>query len=258
MCEEVLDRLFSRFGEVADVTVKKHSRILEPQPFQSGYAFIYFYEAGPAIEAAERFKNTAVADVHFETSLSFRSQRIVENSLATAAAQSLAITGGAGSQLDALLFSDLTISPQVPTSGAGQKHNGSSIAGTSKWLEPSHQLNGSTGETFSVVSESAQTQLAEFDREALLFDQSQQSSDSSLYLYPPFSTPHSDSNLHSSNNNGNSNVVAGQKSVDDLTLLSLQLKNSQLSRVNLQSPEPDSLPVSWAGLTGDAGVSSNM
>lgn len=178
LSEDILDRLFSRFGEVADVTVKKHSRILEPQSFQSGYAFVYFYETSPAIEAAERFKNTVVADVHFETSLSFRSQRIVENSLAAskAAAQSLA----SGSQLEALLFSDLTgnssTSNTVPSLSSIIDQNLSSAIGSgNKWMMEN--------ENFSVVSESAQTQLSEFDRETMLFVHSQQTSDSSLYLY---------------------------------------------------------------------------
>ena len=162
---------------MADVTVKKHSRILEPQSFQSGYAFVYFYETAPAIEAAERFKNTVVADVHFETSLSFRSQRIVENTLAAskAAAQSLA----SGSQLEALLFSDLTgnssVSNNVPSLSSIIDQNLSALGSGNKWMMDN--------ENFSVVSESAQTQLSEFDRETMLFVHSQQTSDSSLYLY---------------------------------------------------------------------------
>ncbi len=177
MSDDILDRLFSRFGEVADVTVKKHSRILEPQSFQSGYACVYFYETAPAIVAAERFKNTVVADVHFETSLSFRSQRIVENTLAAskAAAQSLA----SGSQLEALLFSDLTgnssVSNNVPSLSSIIDQNLSALGSGNKWMMDN--------ENFSVVSESAQTQLSEFDRETMLFVHSQQTSDSSLYLY---------------------------------------------------------------------------
>jgi RNA recognition motif-containing protein len=271
LCEDVLDRLFSRFGEVADVTVKKHSRVLEPQPFQSGYAFIYYYEAAPAIEAAERFKNTAVADVHFETSLSFRSQRIVENSLATAAAaQSLGLGDGVGSQLDALLFSDLT-TPASAGNGTGLQNNrnpitDNAVSGKSTWQVRTNHFISSNCETYSVVSESAQTQIAELDREALLFDQSQQSSDSSLYLYAPFSASHSDIIHYGNGDNVNNNVDAGPKtiSVDDVNQLTLQfthshlLENSALSNVTLQSKGPEDSPVTWSGLTGESGASSVM
>ncbi len=42
--EERLRSFFEKFGEIADVTVKKHMRTNDP-PMQSGYAFVYFLKS---------------------------------------------------------------------------------------------------------------------------------------------------------------------------------------------------------------------
>lgn len=79
--ESMLDNLFCRFGEIADITVKKLARTSEP-PLQSGYAFVYFYDADAAMVAADTLARITVQDVTLECSLSFRSQRIVDTTIA--------------------------------------------------------------------------------------------------------------------------------------------------------------------------------
>lgn len=191
--EEVLDRLFSRFGEVADVTVKKHARTIEP-PFQSGYAFVYFYLPQPAVMASERLKSAQLGDVHFETALSFRSQRVVESLAAMQAAQRMGLSAASntlgsdilsnsaslGAGMEAA-FSSLHISASddfsltLSTSPAQQAQYGGPFVASSL----SHREEEAS--VHSLTSQS--TQPLPFDREALLQLQSQQTSDSSLSLY---------------------------------------------------------------------------
>lgn len=192
--EEVLDRLFSRFGEVADVTVKKHARTIEP-PFQSGYAFVYFYLPQPAVVASERLKSAQLGDVHFETALSFRSQRVVETLAAMQAAQRMGL-GAASNPLGSDILSNST------SLGSGLEVAFSSLHVTgaaedfslSLSSSPSQQAQFAGAFASSVMSHreeeasvhsltSQSTQPLPFDREALLQMQSQQTSDSSLSLY---------------------------------------------------------------------------
>lgn len=170
--EEVLDRLFSRFGEVADVTVKKHARTIDP-PFQSGYAFVYFYLPQPAVIAAERLQSAQLGDVHFETALSFRSQRVVEALAAQEAAIRLGHTHpsqksplGLGFDLFGHSATDTAIT-SLDTSFADLR------------LPKSIPLEE---EEDCQSSQSTQPPL-DFDRSDLLHLQSQQCSDSSLSLY---------------------------------------------------------------------------
>lgn len=57
--EEFLEEIFSAFGTVADVTVKRHNRNTTVPPSHSGYAFVYFYELPPAARAVQRFAEMA-------------------------------------------------------------------------------------------------------------------------------------------------------------------------------------------------------
>lgn len=70
MNEEVLDRIFSKFGAVEDCTIKHYASDSETNK-QTGYAFIYFLEAQDALNAIEGIKNLGaeesmgvVLDVH--------------------------------------------------------------------------------------------------------------------------------------------------------------------------------------------------
>lgn len=57
--EEFLEEIFSAFGTVADVTVKRHNRNTTIPPSHSGYAFVYYYELPPAARAVQRFTEMA-------------------------------------------------------------------------------------------------------------------------------------------------------------------------------------------------------
>lgn len=73
-----MDSLFCRYGDLADVTVKKHLRTVDP-PHQSGYAFVYYYDPQSALIASQKFKQVVVDDIRLECSLSFRSQKNLEH-----------------------------------------------------------------------------------------------------------------------------------------------------------------------------------
>lgn len=71
--EEFLARIFGSFGELADITVKRHSRSVTP-PSHSGYAFVYFYNAAAAEAAVNYFQNPANAleDVRITATLTHK------------------------------------------------------------------------------------------------------------------------------------------------------------------------------------------
>eukprot|EP01033_Poteriospumella_lacustris_P016343 gene16343-11678_t len=52
--EELLEEIFGRYGTLADITVKRHSRTVEP-PCHTGYAFLYYFERHAAMAAAQSF-----------------------------------------------------------------------------------------------------------------------------------------------------------------------------------------------------------
>lgn len=82
--EEYLDSLFGKYGEIADVTVKKHLRTLEP-PSQSGYAFVYFFEGSAGIAAVQELKRVFIDEIRLECSLSYRSEQAIQAVVAASA-----------------------------------------------------------------------------------------------------------------------------------------------------------------------------
>lgn len=77
--EDILDTIFSRFGELADVTVKKHVRTTEP-PSQSGYGFVYFIQRDAALRSLYVMKHTHLDGVTYDCSLSYRSEQQLKRS----------------------------------------------------------------------------------------------------------------------------------------------------------------------------------
>jgi len=63
--EEVIDRVFSSIGAVADVAIKQHSISLDP-PRQTAYGFIFFYEQEAAQRAIQEMKHVQIDGVMFD------------------------------------------------------------------------------------------------------------------------------------------------------------------------------------------------
>lgn len=75
--EEFLDALFTKYGEIADITVKKHLRTVDP-PSQSGYAFVYYYEGNAGVIAVQEMKRVIIDGIRLECSLSYRSEQAIQ------------------------------------------------------------------------------------------------------------------------------------------------------------------------------------
>lgn len=72
--EELLDNLFGRFGEVADVTIKRHKPTNE-QGSQSGYGFVFYSDAIQALNAVRVMKHAVIDGVTYDCSISYKSER---------------------------------------------------------------------------------------------------------------------------------------------------------------------------------------
>lgn len=71
--EELLDLLFSQFGEVADVCIKRHNYNDRDDYKQRGYGFVYFLERRAAMLALLTLDKATLDGIHFECDLSKRS-----------------------------------------------------------------------------------------------------------------------------------------------------------------------------------------
>lgn len=72
--EEVLDSIFSSFGEVADITIKRYVHDTTGQ-VQSGYGFVFFYDSSAAAAAVKRIRKVLIHGVTYDSSLSYRSEK---------------------------------------------------------------------------------------------------------------------------------------------------------------------------------------
>eukprot|EP01033_Poteriospumella_lacustris_P004927 gene4927-3526_t len=75
--EERLRSIFEKYGEIADVTVKKHMRTASDPVIQSGYAFLYFLGGESGVQAVQEMKSCTVDDIHYECSLSYKSEMAI-------------------------------------------------------------------------------------------------------------------------------------------------------------------------------------
>lgn len=75
--EELLDSIFGSFGEVADITLKKYVRDGETL-VQSGYGFIYYFQAEAAKAATAAIKKRLINGVTYDSSLSYRSEQVLQ------------------------------------------------------------------------------------------------------------------------------------------------------------------------------------
>lgn len=71
--EERFRSLFEKYGEITDVTVKKHMRTADPVS-QSGYGFVYFLHGESGVQAIQDMKSTTIDEIHYECSLSYKSE----------------------------------------------------------------------------------------------------------------------------------------------------------------------------------------
>eukprot|EP01039_Chlorochromonas_danica_P004499 gene4498-4934_t len=78
ICEKVLREIFCAFGQIADVTIKKHS-VLPKQHRQSGYGFVYFFEAPAAYRAMHALKHSTVREITLDCSISHKSEHMIKN-----------------------------------------------------------------------------------------------------------------------------------------------------------------------------------
>lgn len=68
MNEELLESIFSQFGDIADVLVKR--QILSSEPVQlSGYGFVFFHETSSAMKAVSIIKGLVIDGIFFECAL---------------------------------------------------------------------------------------------------------------------------------------------------------------------------------------------
>eukprot|EP01033_Poteriospumella_lacustris_P016996 gene16996-12163_t len=66
--EELIESIFSQFGDIADVLVKR--QILSSEPVQlSGYGFVFFHEASSALKAVSIIKGLVIDGIFFECAL---------------------------------------------------------------------------------------------------------------------------------------------------------------------------------------------
>lgn len=66
--EELIESIFSQFGEIADVLVKR--QILSSEPVQlSGYGFVFFHEVSSAMKAVSIIKGLVIDGIFFECAL---------------------------------------------------------------------------------------------------------------------------------------------------------------------------------------------
>jgi RNA recognition motif-containing protein len=75
--EKVLRDIFSAFGLVADISIKKHA-FMQPQNFQSGYGFVYFFDVPTAQYVVASLKGKRVNDVTIDCSMSFRTDILIQ------------------------------------------------------------------------------------------------------------------------------------------------------------------------------------
>eukprot|EP00599_Poterioochromonas_sp_BG-1_P007876 CAMPEP_0173150006 /NCGR_PEP_ID=MMETSP1105-20130129/10683_1 /TAXON_ID=2985 /ORGANISM="Ochromonas sp., Strain BG-1" /LENGTH=559 /DNA_ID=CAMNT_0014065019 /DNA_START=360 /DNA_END=2039 /DNA_ORIENTATION=+ len=75
--EKVLRDIFSQYGTVADVAIKKHST-LHKQHRQSGYGFVYFHESDAAYRAMVALKHNTVKDITLDCSISHKSEQLIQ------------------------------------------------------------------------------------------------------------------------------------------------------------------------------------
>jgi hypothetical protein len=81
--EEFLGSIFASFGELADVTVKRHG--CTGHPLQTtGYGFAYFKETFCALRAVHALRAIAVDDVRIECSLSRKAEATISQSMGVA------------------------------------------------------------------------------------------------------------------------------------------------------------------------------
>lgn len=63
--EEVIDRVLSNIGAIADVAIKQHTITLDP-PRQTAYGFIFYYELEAAQRAIQEMKHVQIDGVMFD------------------------------------------------------------------------------------------------------------------------------------------------------------------------------------------------
>jgi RNA recognition motif-containing protein len=66
--EKLLRDIFSSFGAVADVSIKKHTYAEEKQR-QAGYGFVYFYDQACATQAITMMKKRTVENISFDLNM---------------------------------------------------------------------------------------------------------------------------------------------------------------------------------------------
>ena len=85
--EATLDSVFSPFGEIADISLKKHVRDHETL-VQSGYGFVYFFQPEGAVAARETVRKRLINGVTYDCSLSYRSEQDLKGKSAVMKAES--------------------------------------------------------------------------------------------------------------------------------------------------------------------------
>lgn len=86
MDEVLLDRVFSRFGTVADCVVKQYAAAAHPRPRQCGYGYVNFQDLESAKRAIACLSGEYVRDIEnmrFDCKLSRDSEHLLQESVAT-------------------------------------------------------------------------------------------------------------------------------------------------------------------------------
>lgn len=74
--EEILRGIFEKYGEIADVTVKKHMCNTD-SGMQSGYGFVYYLNGDNAVTVVQEMKSMVVDTVTYDCSLSYKSELLL-------------------------------------------------------------------------------------------------------------------------------------------------------------------------------------
>lgn len=73
--ESIFREIFQPYGDIADVTIKRHSKVLK-QRRQTGYGFVYYYDVEAGLSAIRALKHATVRDITFDISISYKSGQI--------------------------------------------------------------------------------------------------------------------------------------------------------------------------------------
>jgi RNA recognition motif-containing protein len=91
--EEFLELIFSPYGEIADITIKRNVKDYSTN-VQSGYGFVYFLQPNAALAAIQTLKKYTIGRVTLACRLSYRTEEeLIKQSILPQVSSTLSRTG---------------------------------------------------------------------------------------------------------------------------------------------------------------------